>query len=98
MLILQCSLPVLSQPFLKPVCKVIYPKYSKHSVEYCYFFVFGQIGPSQRAVLKMSVILVKYPTFEGSFSIFSWTKANKQEFLYIVDARVYRLDSKTMEV
>ena len=33
LLILLCSLLVLSQPFLKPVCKVICPKYSKHSVE-----------------------------------------------------------------
>ena len=33
LLIQLCSLLVLSQPFLKPVCKVICPKYSKHSVE-----------------------------------------------------------------
>ena len=50
-----------------------YPKYYKNSNEFWYFAVFWLSG---QYMLKISAILLKYPTFKGVFYIFMG-KANK---------------------
>ena len=54
--------------------------YISRETEFEIWAVLGRL-----AVLKMYAILLKYPTFEGEFFVFSWKKQNtKLEFLCIV--------------
>ena len=57
--------------------KVIYPKYYKNSNESCI-----KADWAVRAALKISAILLKYPTFEGIFKNIFMVQPDKKLYIY----------------
>ena len=66
-----CTYASFSKPFSSPTKVIVY----KFAVSYFYkteFKILAALG--WLAVLKISAIILKYPTFEGDLFMFSYTK------------------------